>query len=210
VTTANTEKGDATRRPRGRPRSARADRAILDATIELLAERGYGGLTVEAVAAHAGVGKSTIYRRWPSKATLAAAAVNALARERVPAPDTGDLRDDLVRLVSEPIGRHGDVLARIFPDLIAEMHRNPELAGTMLEALSARRSVIHNVLRRAQERNDLPGNADLGRIIDLLSGALYYRLLVSREPVEPELPAWIVDAILNGVRQSSGRRSHAA
>ena len=207
---ANTEKGDAARRPRGRPRSALADRAILDATIELLADRGYGGLTVEAVAARAGVGKSTIYRRWPSKATLAAAAVNALARERIPAPDTGDLRDDLVRLITEPIGRHGEVLGRIFPDLIAEMHRNPELSGTMLEALGARRSVIHNVLRRAQDRNELPANADLGRIIDLLSGALYYRLLVSREPVEPDLPAWIVDSILNGVRQREGRRSHAA
>jgi AcrR family transcriptional regulator len=208
--TAHTETGDATRRPRGRPRSARADRAILDATIELLADRGYGGLTVEAVASRAGVGKSTIYRRWPSKATLAAAAVNALARERVPAPDTGDLRDDLVRLVTEPIGRHGDVLGRIFPDLIAEMHRNPELSGTMLDALSTRRSVIHNVLRRAQDRNELPAGADLGRIIDLLSGALYYRLLVSREPVEPDLPAWIVDAILDGVRPDEGRRSHAA
>jgi AcrR family transcriptional regulator len=208
--TAHTETGDATRRPRGRPRSARADRAILDATIELLAERGYGGLTVEAVAARAGVGKSTIYRRWPSKATLAAAAVNALARERVPAPDTGDLRDDLVRLVTEPIGRHGDVLGRIFPDLIAEMHRNPELSGTMLDALSTRRSVIHNVLRRAQDRGELPSGADLGRIIDLLSGALYYRLLVSREPVEQDLPAWIVDAILDGVRHREGRRSNAA
>ncbi len=98
------------------------------------------GLTVEAVAARAGVGKSTIYRRWPSKATLAAAAVNALARERVPVPDTGDLRDDLVRLITEPIGRHGEVLGRIFPDLIAEMHRNPELSGTMLDALGARRA----------------------------------------------------------------------
>jgi AcrR family transcriptional regulator len=207
---ANIEKGDSARRPRGRPRSARADRAILDATIELLADRGYGGLTVEAVAARAGVGKSTIYRRWPSKATLAAAAVNALARERVPAPDTGDLRDDLVRLITEPIGRHGEVLGRIFPDLIAEMHRNPELSGTMLEALAVRRGVIHSVLRRAQDRNELPASADLGRIIDLLSGALYYRLLVSREPVEPDLPAWIVDSILNGVRQREGRRSNAA
>jgi AcrR family transcriptional regulator len=202
--------GEATRRPRGRPRSARADRAILDATIELLAERGYGGLTVEAVASRAGVGKSTIYRRWPSKATLAAAAVNALARERVPVPDTGDLRDDLVRLVTEPIGRHGEILGRIFPDLIAEMHRNPELSETMLDALSARRSVIHDVLQRAQARSELPGDANLGRIIDLLSGALYYRLLVSREPVEEDLPAWVVDAILNGVRQRNNRRSHAA
>src|SRR3954471_11650443 len=176
------------RRPRGRPRSARADRAILDATIELLAERGYGGLTVEAVAARAGVGKSTIYRRWPSKATLAAAAVNALARQRVPVPDTGDLRDDLVRCVMDPIGRHGDILGRIFPDLIAEMHRNPELSETMLDALAARRSVIQSVLHRAQERGELGSDADLGRIIDLLSGALYYRLLVSREPVEADLP----------------------
>jgi AcrR family transcriptional regulator len=208
--TANIETGDAVRRPRGRPRSARADRAILDATIELLSDRGYGGLTVEAVASRAGVGKSTIYRRWPSKATLAAAAVNALARERVPAPDTGDLREDLVGLLGDPIGRHGDVLGRIFPDLIAEMHRNPELSGTMLEALGARRSIIRNVLRRAQERDELPGDADLGRIIDLLSGALYYRLLVSREAVEPDLPAWIVGAILDGVRAKSGRRSHAA
>src|SRR3954449_5574783 len=95
--TANTEKGDAVRRPRGRPRSARADRAILDATIELLAERGYGGLTVEAAAARAGVGKPTSSRPCPPRPTRAAPAVNALARERVPPPDTGDLRDDLVR-----------------------------------------------------------------------------------------------------------------
>jgi AcrR family transcriptional regulator len=209
VVTQEHQPSEASRRPRGRPRSARADRAILDATIELLAERGYAGLTVEAVAGRAGVGKSTIYRRWPSKATLAAAAVNALARERLPVPDTGELRDDLLRLMTEPIGRHGPLLGRIFPDLIAEMHRNPELAETMLDALTVRRGVIHGVLRRGQERGELPADANLGRIIDLLSGALYYRLLVSREPVEHDLPGWVVDAILNGVRRSQ-RRSHAA
>src|SRR5450432_744304 len=82
--------------PRGRPRSAEADRAILAATLELLAERGLDAMSIEEVAARAGVGKTTIYRRWPSKGLLALDAFVISFRAEQPLPDTGTLRGDLV------------------------------------------------------------------------------------------------------------------
>src|SRR5690349_24183101 len=82
--------------PRGRPRSAEADRAILTATVDLLAERGLAAMSIEEVAARAGVGNTTIYRRWPSKGLLALDAFVDSFREEQPLPDTGTLRGDLL------------------------------------------------------------------------------------------------------------------
>lgn len=115
-------------RPRGRPRSAEAHRAILEATLDLLAEVGYGRLTIEGVAARAGVGKTTIYRRWPSKPALVVAVAERLA-EKVRRPDTGSTRRDLVLLLRDIIDVFTTTMAgRIVPGMIAEMAERPDLA----------------------------------------------------------------------------------
>ena len=90
---------------RGRPRTSEADRAILTAAVELLAERGLAAMSIEEVAARAGVGKATIYRRWPSKGLLALDAFVAVFREQQPLPDTGTLRGDLIAALTRGCGR---------------------------------------------------------------------------------------------------------
>src|SRR6266567_7922740 len=116
----------------GRPRSLRAERAILDATLDLLASEGFDRLTVEGVAAMAGVGKATIYRRWASKLDLVLAAVGELSVHPLPELTTGSTRDDLVTLLRHVIeALTGTIAGRILPGLIAETARSPALLGVL-------------------------------------------------------------------------------
>src|SRR5262249_7192709 len=115
----------------GRPRDPEADRAILQATIELLSEEGYEGLSIESVAARAGVGKTTIYRRWPSKEPLVVDAIKAFKAPVDPMPPREDesTRDALIRVIgsfTKTVGHSGT--GRMMAGLVAEMSRNPDLA----------------------------------------------------------------------------------
>jgi AcrR family transcriptional regulator len=141
----------------GRYRNVRSHRAILTATNQLIAELGYGRLTIEGVAARAGVGKATVYRWWPSKGALV---VDALSENRAapPAHDTGSLRTDLVRAVEYVI----DVLTAspegsIIPALTADLVGDPTLAEMFrTRILRPRRVVVEQMLHRAVERGELP------------------------------------------------------
>src|SRR5690348_3843840 len=124
---------DSVRRGPGRPRSPQADHAILDATISLLSEGGYDALTMEKVAARAGVGKATVYRRWGSKVDLAVDALRASIAE-VEVPSCGSLRDDLIGYVSGMITWLRESTGRVMAGLSAEIQHNDELA----EALRAK------------------------------------------------------------------------
>src|SRR5260370_31628953 len=147
---------------RGRPRSQEADRAILTATVELLAERGLTAMSIEEVAARAGVGKTTIYRRWPSKGLLALDAFVASFREQQPLPDTGTLRGDLtaalrawVRAVTQtPMGS-------MLTGLIAEAQHDPELRGAWRgRVLQPPRTPHRLQLDRASSRGGRPATCD--------------------------------------------------
>jgi len=182
---------------RGRPRSAEADQAILDATIEEFAEHGYDGLTVEAVAARAGVGKATIYRRYCSKVDLVLAAAAAVAEQTVPVPDTGTVRGDLrsiagnlVRLLTEgPIGRTSRMI-------VAEMQRNPELAGAHRDFIARRRRGTELVVRRGIERGELRRGTEPAIVADLLSAPVFYRHLMTGDPLDAPFLDAVVDAIV--------------
>ena len=159
----------------GRPRDARNDQVILEATLGILLEEGYGGLTIEGVAAGAGVARPTIYRRWPSKPALVVAALVQSSRLAVPAPDTGSLRRDLmavqhhqVELMSLPETR------RITAGLVADLAADPELAETYVnEYLAPRRAAVWQVLQRGVDRGELDDKADFAFIYDLLVGPLF-------------------------------------
>ena len=112
----------------GRPRDPEVDRAILQATLKLLTDRGYAGMSIEGVASAAGVGKTAIYRRFPSKAELAAAAIGSLRESWGPLPDTGSARSDIVEMLTKVQATlaHGLGFA-IFGALLVEERRNPEL-----------------------------------------------------------------------------------
>ena len=187
--------------PRGRPRSQEADRAILTATLDLLAERGLAAMSIEEVAARAGVGKTTIYRRWPSKGLLALDAFVASFREEQAQPDTGTLRGDMlaalrawVRAVTQtPMGS-------MLTGLIAEAQHDPELRGAwrdrVLEPLREQHRVM---LDRAIARGEIAASIDRDVVLDLFFGAAEHRLLLGHLPMTGEFIAEVVDVILNGV-----------
>ena len=187
--------------PRGRPRSQEADRAILTAAAELLAERGLAAMSIEEVAARAGVGKTTIYRRWPSKGLLALDAFVASFREEQAQPDTGTLRGDMlaalrawVRAVTQtPMGS-------MLTGLIAEAQHDPELRRAwrdrVLEPLREQHRIM---LDRAIARGEIAASADRDVVLDLFFGAAEHRLLLGHLPMTDEFIAEVVDVILDGV-----------
>lgn len=161
--------------PRGRPRSAHAHRAILDATLKLLADVGYEQLTVGEVAAVAGVGKATIYRRWPSKAPLVIEAFSQLPA--LVAPDTGNLLDDLTGLLrSFAKILETTPLPRVLPILAAESLHDPELSKLFLPMAGARREPLIAILRRAMARDELPADLDVEAAADVVVGPIMTRV----------------------------------
>jgi AcrR family transcriptional regulator len=188
-----------TGRAGGRPRDQRADRAIVRATLELMAERGVHDLRMDDVADRAGVGKATIYRRYRSKDALVTDAVATLVSE-IEIPDTGSTRADLLALMGQAVALYsGSLAARLMPPLVEEARRNPELARTIRdEFLSGRRAALSAVLKRGVRRGELRRGLDLELALDVLGGAIFYRLLVTGGPIDERLAEGIVELILRG------------
>jgi len=180
-------------------RSARAHAAILTATTDLLAEAGYGALTIEGVAARARVGKTTIYRWWPSKAALVIEAVS-LALPMPTQTDTGDLRHDLLIAVRRVVHAFARTPAgAVIPALAADVMSDPQLAEQFRDQLiRPRRSAVVEVLRRAAARGELPPDVDIDVLLDVYAGAVFYRVFVSGEPVTDRLAEQLVGLLLDG------------
>lgn len=183
----------------GRPREERADRAILAAALRLIADQGVRDLRMDDVAERAGVGKATIYRRYRSKDELVTAAVAALVSE-ITVPDTGSTRDDLLALLRSAVDVYsGSVEAGVMPSLVDAMSRDAGLAHFVREGfLAQRRAALRAVLERGIERGDLRRDLDLELALDVLGGALFYRLLVTGGPVDHQLADGVVELILRG------------
>ena len=187
------------RRP-GRPRDARADEAILAAVIDILGEVGFSGLTIDAVAHRAGVGKATIYRRWDGKEQLTLDALSA-GRLAVLEPDLGDLRSDLLAYylpLADADAQLGAV--RLMPALAAEAAVNPDLTERLRAFVSDRRGPVAAILRRAVERGEIGPDVDLELAIDLLTGPIMYRLYFSGAVVDHEVIEHLVDLVVGAIR----------
>jgi AcrR family transcriptional regulator len=191
------------RRPGGR--SARVRRSILDATVDALVEHGYTGLSVEEVATRAGVHKTTIYRRWPNLGTLVVDALLDRQRELVPIPDTGELRGDLLALldavaasVTSPEGR---ALLRA-----AQESGPPEIEAMVHGFWNARFALARQIFRRAADRGEIPADLDRNLMIEMAVAPLFFRALVTREPLGRAFRARLVDALIVRVK-TGGRRS---
>ncbi len=172
----------------GRPRSAQADQAIIDAIVDLLVDRGYREVTIEAVAARAGVAKTTIYRRWPSKAEMVVEAISACKGDCLEVePCTGKtVACTLVGMLSRLSCSR---VARILTGLAVEMAHNEELAVAVREGLlKPNREVVLATLQRGIEV-----------VADLLVGPMFFRILVSGAEVTPELASDTVDLVLRGI-----------
>lgn len=156
-------------------------------------------LRMDDVADRAEVGKATIYRRYRSKNALIGAAVATLVSQ-ITIPDTGSTRGDLLALMEKAVELYSGPLApRLMPSLIDEAQRNPKLARTVREEfLTARRAALSAVLKRGIQRGDLTRGLDLELALDVLGGAIFYRLLVTGGPIDHRLAEGVVDLILRG------------
>lgn len=184
-------------RPARRP-SVRTEQVILDATRELLAESGVHGLTIEGVAARSGVAKTTIYRRWRSKEELALAVLIDMVDKVTAVPDLGDTRAELIVFVNGAVKILGSTLmGRVMQGLVSDLAADPQLAQAFRERVVARRvAEVQRVVERGVARGDLRPDADFELANELLFGPIYYRLLLSGEPLGRDLAERIVNAVL--------------
>lgn len=177
------------------------DDRILEAALATLAEVGYMRLRLDALAARAGVAKTTILRRWPSKAAIAAAAVQRLALQTVDVPESGDLREDLRAMLGNAVVTFGEGDGRFVPAMMRESGHHAEIADLLATVIRTRRAAYRRVLNRAIARHDLDPDIDQEVVIDLLVGPLWTRLLITREPVTHALVDEIVDVVLRAYAQ---------
>ncbi len=184
---------------RGRPRSVEADDAILDAALDLFCDFGYDGLSVERVAASAGVAKTTIYRRYPTKLDLVMAALER-AKDSAHAPEaSGSLRADLLHMAQSYLAMmQSPSIGRAIPMLLASKARSDELAGAHAEFVRARRAPGYELIRQGIERGELAADADPSQIADMLFGAIFTRVFITSRPVDDAYLVTLVDQILKG------------
>lgn len=185
-------------RRQGRPRDPAADEAIIAAVLGEIEDSGFAGFSVEAVAARAGVGKATIYRRWPTREDLLIAAADRVMTDHA-LPDTGTLEGDLVEWFSGKYQAKRDApSARLLGQVIVEARVNPELTTLMKRFHEKRRATLSHVVERAKARGEID-SIDTGLLLDLISGALLHRSVFGERDVHHADVAEIVDAALRGV-----------
>jgi AcrR family transcriptional regulator len=187
------------RRP-GRPRSERAEQAILDATLEAIAERGIDAVNCEDIVARAGVGKATLYRRWPGKEDLLIAAFASL-KSPLPEPRGESVREDLIAMLGVMAADADDPrYARQFALLHDEGQRYPRLVKRFKEQVAEpRRELIRSVLRRGVATGELRPDTDIEVAMLMLSGAVMARGKHDITPAEPGFAARVVDELLSGI-----------
>ncbi len=184
----------------GRPRSVEADRSIIEATLEVFAESGAEGLCIEKVAAKAGVGKATIYRRWPGKEELLLDAVGAM-KSPLPKPKGESVREDLAALV-DAIGKESSDprRARQFALLLGEGAAYPRLLECYVETVvEPRREVVRSVLRRGVATGELREETNVEAAVDMLTGAVLARPRTGRDRADRGYARRVVDELLTGL-----------
>jgi AcrR family transcriptional regulator len=184
-------------------RNERARRAILDAALELLTETGYADLTVEAIAARAGVGKQTIYRWWRGKAAVILDALvdSVTAAETVVLPDTGDLRADLRAVLRSTVAEFADPqLSATTRALTIETLADDELAAQVRDRLlRPQLAAVQDRLRTGQRAGQVRTDADLDQVVELLFGPVYYRWLLRTGSLTDDYADGIVELALTAI-----------
>ncbi|MDB4892532.1 MAG: hypothetical protein JWL61_4387 [Gemmatimonadetes bacterium] len=181
----------------GRPRSPEAHEAILRAAIEVIRDVGYDAAAMDGIAARAGVGKATVYRRWSSKEALVADAIERIMVSRV-VPDTGTTRGDLRAVMRDTMRMYHDPqTTALLSGLVAAMARSEQIADAVRSGfVAARRETTRQVIERGIERGDLRANTDIQLALDLLSGPLLLRALITGAPIDERLVRGVADAVL--------------
>jgi len=190
----------------GRKRSDESRRAILAAAMELVGEVGFGGLTIEGIAARSGTGKQTVYRWWPSKADVLLEALAAQADLHIPIPDEGSYAADVHGFLTATfaLGRDERV-ARVLRVLMAQAQIDAAFGERFrAEFLRRRRDALAVIVDRARERGDLPANPPPDLIADIVFGVIWYRVLAAHRPLYDGLPGELT-ATLTGQQLTTGR-----
>jgi AcrR family transcriptional regulator len=190
--------------PRGRPRSEKAQNAVLEAATDLLLDQGLAAVSMDAIAARAGVSKATIYRWWPTKESLA---LDALFQDWAGVPvveDTGSLRGDLLRLL-RPWARLATArpYGRVIGALLTEAQPDPAFATEYrARFVKPRRDQGRAIFRRAIERGEISADTKVEVALDLLYGPIYHRLLHGHAPLNDRFVRDVIDTALNGIAPS--------
>ncbi|MET0785000.1 MAG: TetR/AcrR family transcriptional regulator [Leifsonia flava] len=184
----------------GRKRDHTRDPEILDAALDVLAETGYDGMTIDMVAARAKAGKATVYRRWSSKAELVVDAVACMKRTDLDVdhlPDTGTLRGDLVAMIKPRSIEDAEKKLQIMAGLVSMISRDPGLAEAVNAAIvEPRVSVNRTFLRRAIERGEIAADCDVETLALLSPSMASYRVLIEQKPVDREFLLALIDGVI--------------
>ncbi len=178
-------------------RNKQSHHAILQATLALLESDGYRSLTIEGIASKAGVGKTTIYRWWPSKAAVALEAFTEQAAVMVPIPDEGSLRADLNRFFSRAFQVLNSSTGTLVRSLMAEAQFDSTFAQTFRTTfINARRNALMALFQRGIQRGEVSARSDLEFLADMLYGPMWYRLLNQHAPLDDVFVEHLVDFVL--------------
>jgi AcrR family transcriptional regulator len=193
------------RRPGGRPRSEKAHQAILDAARAELMDEGFTRFRLEHVAARAGVGKATIYRRWPSKEALAGELLAELAATHIAVVDSGDTRAELATCTDNALRAIRETpFGPVVRALLSQIAINPRLGDPFrATVVQAHRNEVARVVQRGIARGDLRPDADLGIATELLIGPVYFRLIFGGE-LDDSLVVRVADAVMEAFARVPG------
>lgn len=183
---------------RGRPRNMETQSSILSASYELLLESGFGAVTVEKIAERAQVSKATIYKWWPNKAAVVMDGFLSAAAARLPVPDTGSVFQDILQHATNMalfmISREGS----IFLEIIGEGQVDSALAETFrIRYIQPRRLEVRNIMNRGLQRGELEKSLDISLCTDLIYGPIFYRLLVTGDPIDKKYVEQLVTQVLH-------------
>ncbi|MES2169202.1 MAG: TetR/AcrR family transcriptional regulator [Actinomycetota bacterium] len=182
----------------GRKRDHTRDPEILEAALDVLAESGYDGMTIDMVAARAKAGKATLYRRWPSKAELVIDAVACMKKTNLDAlPDTGTLRGDLLGMIKPHTIEDADRKLKVMTGLVSMLSRSPELADTAYQAITDPRArTTRMFMQRAIDRGEIRADADIDTLSMVSASMATYRTLILRKPVDREFLLSVIDGVI--------------
>jgi AcrR family transcriptional regulator len=209
---ARAERGEGRRkRAPGRPRSEQAHSAILLSTLKLLEENGFSDLTIEAVAAHAGVGKATVYRWWPNKAALIADAFASSTTRKLHFPDTGSVYTDMSQQMRQVIKIFRSRRGRIVSAILGGGQSDRDLIAAFRERfLWPRRREAYATIRRGILRGELRKDVDLDLLLDSLYGPIYMRFLIRHDKLTPDFVDSLCELVLGGARPQQKLRARGA
>ena len=195
--------GGSPKRPPGRPRSEPARVAILRSTLKLLGQNGFSDLTIEAVAAHANVGKATVYRWWPDKAALITDAFASSTGRKLNFPDTGSVFTDMNQQMRQVVKIFRSPRGRILSAILAAGQSDRNVISAFRERfMKPRRQEAYATIGRGIERGELRANVDMDLLLDSLYGPIYMRFLIRHDKLTPEFVDHLCELVLGGARPS--------